>query len=241
MTPVTTLTTRPRPRILIVEDDVRLAREIAAYLDRQGFDTRKVHHGDDAVAAAATGVDVVLLDWMMPGVDGLTICRALRTFHRGPILMMTARTGDESEVRALEEGVDDYVTKPVRPRVLLARVRALLRRHGAPVEACEATVLRVDDLVVDTARREVVVGDDVVALTDTEYDLALLFVRNAGRVLSRDEISLVLFGRPHDGVDRRVDQYVSKLRRKMGDDAQAAERVKTVRGAGYLLRRASPP
>lgn len=221
-------------RVLLVEDDARLATEVAQFLKRHGLSVRTLHRGEGAVAAAQHA-DIVLLDWMLPGVDGLTVCRAIRAATTLPILMMTAREGDASEVRALEDGADDYLAKPVRPKVLLARVRALLRRASRPTDGGGAGALQVGTLRIDRQRREVRQDGVEIRLTDAEYVLLLQLATHAGTVLSRDDLSLVLSGRPHDGLDRSIDQYISRLRRKLGDSARAPQRLKTVRSEGYLL------
>jgi DNA-binding response OmpR family regulator len=212
---------------------VRLAAEVAAFLERHGLSVRTLHRGESALAAA-TETDVVVLDWMLPGVDGLSICQALRAKTSVPILMLTARVGDESEILALQQGADDYLAKPVRPKVLLARLRVLLRRGGRP-DAASAGVLRVGPLRLDEGRREVSIRGDRLSLTDAEFLLLREFMVHAGTMLSRDALSLVLTGRPFDGVDRTIDQYVSRLRRKLGDSARTPSVLKTVRGVGYLL------
>ena len=221
-------------RVLLVEDDVRLAREVAHYLERHGLSVRILHRGELAVASAQQA-DIVLLDWMLPGVDGLTVCRAIRAATTLPILMLTAREGDVSEVRALEEGADDYLAKPVRPTVLLARIHALLRRASRSTDASGGGTLQVGALRIDHRRREVTQDGAQVRLTDAEYVLLRELATHAGTVLSRDALSLVLSGHLHDGLDRRIDQYISRLRRKLGDSARSPQRLKTVRGEGYLL------
>lgn len=220
------------PRVLLVDDDVRLAAEVAAFLERHGLSVQTLHRGESALAGAME-TDVVVLDWMLPGVDGLSICQALRAKTSVPILMLTARVGDESEILALQQGADDYLAKPVRPRVLLARLRVLLRR-GRP-DAASAGVLRVGPLRLDEGRREASIHGDRLSLTDAEFLLLREFMVHAGTMLSRDALSLVLTGRPFDGTDRTIDQYVSRLRRKLGDSARSPRVLKTVRGVGYLL------
>ena len=222
------------PRVLLIEDDVRLAREVAWFLGRNGLEVRTLHRGELA-ASAANDADIVVLDWMLPGLDGLEVCRALRAAHHLPILMLTAREGDASEVRALEEGADDYLCKPVRPEVLLARIRALLRRAPSPGELGSTGTLRIGGLVVDPGRREVHHEGVELTLTDAEYALLHLLAVHAGGVVSRDALSMALCGRPHDGLDRSVDQYIARLRRKLGDSGRAPRLLKTVRGEGYLL------
>lgn len=218
MSPPQPTTAERAPRVLLVEDDVRLASEVAGYLERHGLSVRTLHRGEQAVAAAREA-DIVVLDWMLPGVDGLTVCQTLSAQTSRPILMLTARDGDESEVRALEQGADDYLAKPVRPKVLLARIRALLRRARAPDTAVASGVYEVGPLRLDTRRREATIEDTPLDLTDAEFLLLHRLAAHAGTVLSRDALSLALTGRPHDGLDRTVDQYISRLRRKLGDDA----------------------
>lgn len=231
--------TDPQPpsdpiRVLLVEDDLRLAGEVAHFLDRHGLSVRTLHSGALAVAAARQA-DIVLLDWMLPGVDGLTLCRAIRAENELPILMLTAREGEASEVRALDEGADDYLAKPVRPKVLLARIHALLRRTSRSTEDAAGAKLEVGALRIDPRRRELTRDGVEIRLTDAEYLLLFHLAKHAGTVLSRDSLSLVLSGRPHDGLDRNVDQYISRLRRKLGDSGRAPQLLKTVRGQGYLL------
>lgn len=222
------------PRVLLIEDDVRLAREVAWFLGRNGLQVHTLHRGELA-AGAANDADIVVLDWMLPGLDGLEVCRAIRAAHPLPILMLTAREGDASEVRALEEGADDYLCKPVRPAVLLARIRALLRRASSPGEPGSRETLRIGSLVVEPRRREVHHEGVELTLTDAEYALLHLLAAHAGTVVSRDVLSMALSGRPYDGLDRSVDQYIARLRRKLGDSGRAPRLLKTVRGEGYLL------
>lgn len=223
-----------RPRVLLVEDDVRLAREVNLFLERKGLAVQVLHRGEGVVAAAATA-DLVVLDWMLPGVDGLTICRVLRASSAVPILFLTAREGDAAEVQALQEGADDYLSKPVRPEVLLARIEALLRRTFGRGKPGPRDRVRVGRLQLDAQRRTVELAGVPVDLTDAEYVLLTMLMTHAGTVVSRDALSLRLTGRPYDGLSRRVDQYIVRLRRKLGDDGKSPQLLKTVRGGGYLL------
>lgn len=222
----------PGTQVLLVEDDIRLAREVARFLERKGLTVHVLHRGD-SVMAAAMQVQIVVLDWMLPGVDGLTLCHALRESSAVPILMLTARDGDAAEIQALEAGADDYLSKPVRPEVLLARIQALLRRSTGHVEMSD--VLQVGELMLDARRRSVSRAGVPVDLTDAEFTLLKMLMTHAGTVLSRDALSLAVIGRPHDGLSRRIDQYVVRLRRKLGDDARTPQLLKTVRSGGYLL------
>jgi two-component system response regulator RstA len=178
---------------------------------------------------------------MLPGEDGLSICRRVRPFYSGPIIMLTARTDDLDQVLGLEMGADDYIGKPVQPRVLLARIRAMLRRvetapAGKPEEGGEEPVrLQFNDLVVDRSMREAWLSEESIDLTSAEFDLLWLLASNAGRVLSREEIFTALRGIEYDGQDRSIDVRVSRIRPKIGDDPIHPRRIKTVRSKGYLF------
>ncbi|OLF52601.1 response regulator [Pseudomonas chlororaphis] len=225
-------------RILIVEDDQRLAELTCEYLQSNGLQV--AIEGNGALAAArivAEQPDLVILDLMLPGEDGLSICRKVRDRYDGPILMLTARTDDMDQVLGLDTGADDYVCKPVRPRLLLARVQALLRR-SEPVEspAPEKTRrLRFGPLVVDNALREAWLHDAGIELTSAEFDLLWLLVDNAGRILSREEIFTALRGIGYDGQDRSIDVRISRIRPKIGDDPDHPRLIKTIRSKGYLF------
>ncbi|MTI13552.1 response regulator transcription factor [Sansalvadorimonas verongulae] len=225
--------------ILIVEDDERLASLTREYLENNGLTVSVEHDGAKAVDRILDeNPDLVVLDLMLPGEDGVSICRRVRTDFQNPILMLTARTDDLDEVLGLEMGADDYVAKPVRPRVLLARIRALLRR-SAPVqeEVSEKGRLEFGDLVVDVAMREAWLKDTNIELTSAEFDLLWLLSSNAGRVLSREEIFEKLRGIEYDGQDRSIDVRVSRIRPKIGDDPMHPRMIKTVRSKGYLFVR----
>ena len=191
--------------------------------------------------------DLVVLDLMLPGEDGLSICRKVRPNYNGPILMLTARTDDLDQVLGLEMGADDYMSKPVRPRVLLARIRALLRRINEHMEqsmenasaqgaaAGNETRLVFNNLTVDSSMREAWLNDESIDLTSAEFDLLWLLSSNAGNVLSREEIFTALRGIEYDGQDRSIDVRVSRIRPKIGDDPVHPRRIKTVRSKGYLF------
>ena len=224
-------------QILIVEDDHRLAELTQEYLQSNGL---QVAIESDGARAAARILkeqpDLVVLDLMLPGEDGLSICRKVRGQFAGPILMLTARTDDMDEVLGLEMGADDYVCKPVRPRVLLARIRALLRRSEggeAPVE--NQRRLEFGPLVIDSAMREAWLRGASVELTSAEFDLLWLLAANAGRILSREEIFTALRGIEYDGQDRSIDVRISRIRPKIGDDPMHPRLIKTVRSKGYLF------
>ena len=232
-------------RILIVEDDERLADLTREYLESNGLVVSVEGNGTRAIERIEQEQpDLVVLDLMLPGEDGLSICRKVRPHYNGPILMLTARTDDLDQVLGLEMGPDDYMCKPVRPRVLLARIRALLRRIREQEAAREKTGaaqeeepvrLEFNDLVIDRSMREAWLAGNSIDLTSAEFDLLWLLASNAGRVLSREEIFTALRGIEYDGQDRSIDVRVSRIRPKIGDDPVHPRRIKTVRSKGYLF------
>lgn len=223
--------------ILLVEDDRRLADLTAQYFRQNGLTVSLESRGDRAIARFhAERPRVVLLDLMLPGLDGLSVCRELRHIFDGPILIFTARDSDIDQVIGLEAGADDYVAKPVDPMVLLARTRALLRRvEGNAGGTQHAVDIVLGGLRISEAAQEVWLDGVSVQLTTQEFELLCLLARNAGTVLSREIIYKNLRGIEYDGLDRSIDGRVSKLRRKLKDSASKPERIKTVWGRGYLL------
>lgn len=230
-------------RILIVEDDERLAELTREYLESNGLAVSVETHGSPAAERIRNEQpDLVVLDLMLPGEDGLSICRRVRPFYSGPIIMLTARTDDLDQVLGLEMGADDYISKPVKPRVLLARIRAMLRRvtenaqkNADAANGEEPSRLQFNDLVVDRSMREAWLSEESIDLTSAEFDLLWLLASNAGRVLSREEIFTALRGIEYDGQDRSIDVRVSRIRPKIGDDPVHPRRIKTVRSKGYLF------
>jgi DNA-binding response OmpR family regulator len=189
-------------------------------------------------ALAAKRVDAVLLDLMLPGMDGFEVCRQIRARPEGeamPILMLTARGDDVDRIVGLELGADDYLAKPFNPRELVARIRAILRRAAVP--AAERRHLRVGQLAIDLDAREVTADGRRIGLTGYEFDLLLLLARAAGRVLSREQILDALKGRDYETFDRSIDVHVSKLRAKLERNPREPRLIKTVRGVGYVLLR----
>ncbi|MEU9779283.1 MULTISPECIES: response regulator transcription factor [Streptomyces] len=216
-------------RLLIVEDEKRLALSLAAGLTAEGFAVDVVHDGAEGMHRAAEGVyDLVVLDIMLPGMNGYRVCAALRAAgHDVPILMLTAKDGEYDEAEGLDTGADDYLTKPFSYVVLLARVRALLRRRARPGAS---PVLAVGDLRVDTAARRVHCGETEAALTAKEFAVLEQLARRAGEVVGKPEILEHVWDFAYEGDPNIVEVYVSALRRKLG-----ARRIQTVRGAGYRL------
>ncbi len=223
------------PRVMIVEDDERLATLTSDYLSANGLSVTVVSNGNEAIRRIpAEQPDIVVLDLMLPGADGLAVCREVRRYYRNPILMLTARTDDMDQVLGLEMGADDYVAKPVKPRLLLARVRALLRRIEPDAESPPSR-LQFANLVIDNSAREVILDGQSVEMTSAEYDLLWLLASHAGKVLSRETIFERLRGIQYDGQDRSIDVRISRIRPKVGDDPDNPRRIKTVRSKGYLF------
>lgn len=207
---------------------------VADFLAPHGFEVSIEGRGDKAVMRIQDdNPDAVVLDVNLPGLDGLSVCKAVRTQYRGPIIMLTARGEEMDEVLGLEAGADDYLAKPMRPRALLARLQMHLRR-ATPEEQASGPVV-VGSLVVDAGRRVVELGGAAIDLTTAEFDLLLLLARHAGQPLSRNDIHLQIHGMKYDGLDRSIDLRISRLRKKLGDDSGNPQRIKSVRGVGYML------
>ncbi len=227
------------PRILLVEDDERLAALTSEYLAKNGFTVAIEPRGDTARDRILRELpDLVVLDVMLPGIDGFEVCKAVRPVYTGVILMLTARDEDMDQILGLELGADDYLAKPVQPRVLLARIKALLRRVGPA--AGEPAPQAADERAfgafhISQATRSASLAGEAIDLTTAEFDLLWLLSCHAGSVLSRDELLQQLRGIGFDGLDRSIDARISRLRRKLGDDPENPERIKTVRGKGYLF------
>lgn len=224
-------------RILLIEDDERLARLTAEYLEKNGFAVGIEGRGDRAEARIREeSPDLVILDIMLPGKDGFEICRDVRAHYRGVILMLTARDEDLDQILGLEMGADDYIAKPVPPRLLLARIKALLRRlPGDPGDAGSSEQLAFGQFRISQTTRTATLGNQTIDLTTAEFDLLWLLALHAGNVLSRDDLLQQLRGIGFDGLDRSIDARISRLRRKLHDDPENPTRIKTVRGKGYLF------
>lgn len=225
-------------RILLVEDDERLAGLTSEYLTRNDFEVAVEGRGDTAEARIlAEQPDLVILDVMLPGKDGFEVCRGVRHAYRGVILMLTARDEDFDQILGLEMGADDYIAKPVQPRVLLARIKALLRRlPGTPETAPGSTEEKVfGEFRISQATRTASLAGQTIDLTTAEFDLLWLLACHAGSVLSRDDLLQELRGIGFDGLDRSIDARISRLRKKLNDDPENPTRIKTVRGKGYLF------
>lgn len=225
-----------KSKILIVEDDVRLAELTQEYLVKNGLEVAIETDGGAAIKRIKEeNPDLVVLDVMLPTADGLTVCREIRPEYTNPVLMLTARTDDMDQVLGLEMGADDYVAKPVQPRVLLARIRALLRRSDVVPAEEVVQKLVYGNLVIDNGGRTVELNGEQVDFTSAEYDLLWLLASNAGKILSREDIFEKLRGIEYDGQDRSIDVRISRIRPKIGDDPDNPRKIKTVRSKGYLF------
>jgi DNA-binding response OmpR family regulator len=225
----------PPPRALVVEDEAPLARLVAGYLERDGFAVTVCGDGERAVELAAEhDPEVIVLDLMLPGVDGIEACRRIRGFSDAYIVMLTARTTETDKIAGLSTGADDYVTKPFSPGELMARIRAMRRRPRGRGSA-PAPVRRFGDLTVDPAGREVCRGDRAVELTRLEFDLLDALSERPRVVWSRRQLLQRAWGADWVGDDHLVEVHVANLRRKLGDDPRNPRYVRTVRGVGYRM------
>ncbi|WP_438003238.1 response regulator transcription factor [Sorangium sp. So ce321] len=236
------------PQILVIDDDAELCELLAELLGQEGYAVESAREAISGLARAQEKqFTLVVLDVMLPGLNGFEVLTRLRQSSRVPVLMLTARGEDVDRIVGLEMGADDYLPKPFNPRELVARVRALHRRAAhagaaAPsMRAAEAPqVLTVDDLEVAPAARRVRVRGEDIKLTTAEYDLLEVLVRQAGTVVSREDLARRVLGRRLAAYDRGIDMHVSNLRRKLGPGPGGGERIKTVRNAGYILARERP-
>jgi DNA-binding response OmpR family regulator len=229
----------PRTAALLIDDDARLGALVAEYLGHNDVDVTVAADGERGLAALRKGhFDVVLLDIMLPGVDGLEVCRRIRGLpDRGhtPILMLTAKGDDVDKIVGLELGADDYLAKPFNPRELLARVRAILRRTQPPAEARK--IFKTGGLEIDFDAREVSIEGKRQLLTHFEFELLAQLARAAGRVMSRDLLMDALKGEEFETFDRSIDVHISKLRAKLEENPKEPRYIRTVRGVGYVLAR----
>ena len=223
------------PSIVLVEDDLRLSELVSRYLEQNGFRLTIINRGDAVVEhVRGDAPDLIILDLGLPGQDGFSICRQLRPLYSNPILILTARDNDIDHVLGLELGADDYVIKPIEPRVLMARINALLRRSHAQTPP-ENRTLRFGRLVINSAARAVSLDGRSVALSSNEFELLVHLSSHAGEIQSRETLFQRLYRREYDGIDRTLDVRISHLRKKLGDDADNSERIKTIWGQGYLF------
>ncbi|GLX80296.1 DNA-binding response regulator [Thalassotalea insulae] len=226
--------------ILMIDDDVELTELVSQYLQTNGFEVHYSHHGRDIDTLIATHQpDVIVLDLMLPDIDGLTICKSIRADFSGAIIMLTALGDDIDEVTGLEVGADDYLAKPVKPRVLLAHIRAQLRRQSQLQLTHQETSIWCchDTVKLDTGSRSVESHGQEVILSSAEFDLLVLLAKHAGNTVTRESLHEQIFRLPYDGIDRSIDLRISRIRKKLGDDPKLPSLIKTVRNVGYLLAR----
>lgn len=234
-------------KIILVEDDTKLSSLIQLYLSQHGFEVDVIADGESAVdLILEVSPEIVILDLMLPGKDGLTICREIRSRYKGKILFLTASEDDMDHVAGVELGADDFIIKPIKPRVLLARIRMLLRRSEHSDEDVQDSSdnssmprltkeLVFGQLNISHSKRSVGLEGESVQLTTGEFDLLWLLASHAEQILSRDFIYKELRGIEYDGMDRAMDTKVANLRKKLGDNASLSTRIITVRGQGYLF------
>lgn len=226
-------------RILVIDDDVELCSLVGEYLAPEGFDVEWVHEGNRGLQRALEHEHLlVVLDVMLPGMNGLDVLRRIRATSQIPVLLLTARGEDVDRIVGLEIGADDYLPKPFNPRELVARIRAILRRSQGTDKSDAGNipeVLRVGDVELDPATRTVLHDGTPVELTSVEFNLLQALLQEAGRVVTREHLVDVVLGRKFSPFDRSIDMHVSKVRKKLGDSDTGTDHIKTVRGVGYIF------
>jgi len=222
-------------RILVIDDDVELCALVAEYLAGEGFRADCVHAGDLGLQRALKSEHIlVVLDVMLPGLNGFEVLRRLRSSSRTPVLLLTARGEDVDRILGLELGADDYLPKPFNPRELVARIRAILRRTQTSAGS-KQPILQAGGIELDTATRTVRQAGVPVELTSVEFNLLEVLLRSAGQVVTRDQLATAVLGRKFAPFDRSIDMHVSKVRKKLGDTGGSEDLIKTVRGSGYIF------
>ncbi|MBI5921120.1 MAG: response regulator [Betaproteobacteria bacterium] len=226
--------------VLVVDDDVEIRSLLCDYLRKNGYQASAVADGKAMrTALGRNRIDLIVLDLMLPGEDGLSLCRRLRAEADTPVIMLTARGEETDRIIGLEMGADDYLAKPFSPRELLARIKTVLRRYRSlpqNLRADDARVIRFAGWSLDTAARHLISAEGVVvSLSGAEYQLLRIFLSHAGQVLTRDQLMLLTKGHEADPLDRTIDLRVSRLRHRLGDDPAEPRIIKTVRGEGYFL------
>ncbi|MBM4345950.1 MAG: response regulator [Deltaproteobacteria bacterium] len=229
-------------RILLVDDDIRLGALLERLLKPEGFQVAVVTDGLQGARRATSEVfDLVVLDVMLPGIDGFEVLRRIRQQSRVPVVMLTAKGTENDRIVGLELGADDYLPKPFNPRELLARIKAVLRRAEGTSSGQATELIKVGPLAMDAARREVTIHGESVALTTTEFDLLRCFMRYPGQTLGRDALMDMLRGVGYAAYDRSIDVHVKNLRAKIEADSRNPKYIKTIWGTGYMLVAEVPP
>jgi two-component system, OmpR family, response regulator CpxR len=230
---------RRMEQILVVDDDVELCALVQEYLTAEGFSLKAVHDGEQGLQQAMTNdYALVVLDVMLPGMNGFEVLRRIRSVSKMPVLLLTARGEDVDRIVGLEIGADDYLPKPFNPRELVARIRAILRRTKPSKPADELPeIITVGDVELDPATRTVLRNGQPVDLTSVEFNLLEVLLREAGRVVTRERLVNAVLSRKFMPFDRSIDMHVSKVRRKLGDSDENGDHIKTIRGVGYMFAR----
>lgn len=223
--------------ILIIDDDIELTDLVSQFLTQNGYTVSVINEGSNVIKQVASmRPDLIILDLMLPGTDGLTICKAIRPSFTGPIIMLTALIDDIDEVTGLEVGADDYLCKPIKPRVLLAHIRAQLRRQSSLIEQQPTTIVSCyGELQIDLPNRRVKYLSQDIDLSSAEFDLLVILASSPGEIFSREQLHKRIFKLDYDPMDRSIDLRVSRLRKKLGDDPKQPKLLTTVRNKGYLL------
>ena len=225
-------------KILIVDDDKKTVDLIRLYLEREGYQVLTAYDGQEALELARQRTpSLIILDWMLPKIDGPAVCRILRSESAVPIIMLTARTTEEEKLLGLDLGADDYVTKPFSPKELVARVRVVLRRMGQQEREELPAAFHIDELVIDFISHEVRLRDELIHLTPKEFKLLETLAREPGRAFSRAELVNRVFGMDYEGLERTIDVHLMNLRKKIEAQPDQPMYVQTVYGIGYKLRR----
>ncbi len=225
-------------QILIIDDDIELIELLKEFLEKNNYDVSGHHTGEGAIELILQKKpDLLILDVMLPSIDGISICREVRKQYSGSILMLTALDEDSDEVTGLEVGADDYLCKPVKPRVLLAHIRAQMRRREEWEKRMQTETLYAcgSALVLDGGKHRVSLKGEFVELSSSEYELLWLLALNQGSVVSRESLYKKIYRLEHDGIDRSIDLRISRIRKKLGDNPKSPSSIKTVRNKGYLL------
>lgn len=223
-------------RVLLIDDDLELTGLLSEYLIEEGFHVDSTNDGSEAMARMTqNGPDIIVLDVMMPKMNGVDVLKHIRSTSDIPIVMLTARGDEMDRISGLDLGADDYVSKPCSPGELVARLRAILRRTGKAKELNALSQVSSGDLVLNPGSRQASLNGAVLALTGTEYNLLELLVRNGGHVVSKQDISQIVFGRPLTPFDRRIDVHLSSVRHKLGMRQDGQTWIQSVRGQGYIL------
>src|SRR6266852_1875374 len=237
------MTSRNMDCVLVVDDDIELCGLVQEYLTSEGFKSEAVHDGEQGLQRGLSGeFALVVLDVMLPGINGFEVLRRIRSVSKIPVLLLTARGEDVDRIVGLEIGADDYLPKPFNPRELVARIRAILRptQPARPADGLPE-VLSVGDVEVHPAPRSVLRAGQPVDLTSGEFNLLEVLLREAGRVVTRERLVNAVLSRKFMPFDRSIDMHVSKVRRKLGDSEEDGDHIKTIRGVGYMFARPAKP